>query len=319
MSLTLDKASALFIDHLSGERRVAVRTVEAYRRDIRGFGVFLEDNGIGSEVDTLGVSAVRMYLASLYEVCAPSTIGRKLAALRSLFKFLMTQELVRSNPAEGVKTPKNPSRLPVFLSVDEAVAVVEADLGEANLCARDKAIVEVLYGGGLRVSEASGLDISDLDMSTGCATVLGKGGKTRVVPLGRKALSAVTAYLAVRDAVVRKRRVPDARALFINRDGTRLTSRSIQRMVRRRGLFVGTRESLHPHALRHSCATHLLEGGADLRVIQDLLGHASLSTTQRYTHVNIDGLMGVYDRAHPFSRRKIEPAAFKDGNERTYD
>jgi integrase/recombinase XerC len=138
----------------------------------------------------------------------------------------------------------------------------------------------------------------------------------RVVPLGRKAVAALSEYLAVRDKLVRKGRRPDSAALFINRDGGRLMPRSIQRMARKRGLWVGTRESLHPHMLRHSCATHLLEGGADLRVIQDFLGHASLSTTQRYTHVNIDGLIGVYDKAHPLAHRKIERTNTKDDIER---
>ena len=318
MTLTLETARALFCDHLLNERRVSPKTVEAYDRDIAQFSEFLTDQSLSNDISAIDVGAVRRFLAGLYDTCSAATMGRKLAALRSMFKFLILGDIIASNPAEGVKTPRIPSKLPGFLSVDEAVAVVETDAdGETVLSIRDKALLEVLYGGGLRVSEASGLDIGDIDAATGCATVVGKGSKMRVVPLGRKAMAAIAEYLGVRDTVVRKGRYPDGQALFINRDGGRISARSIQRMVRRRGLVVGTRESLHPHMLRHSCATHLLEAGADLRVIQDLLGHTSLSTTQRYTHVNIDGLMGVYDNAHPLARRKIELTMTKDGIERT--
>lgn len=304
MTLSLGTAMTQFCDYLTSERRLSSRTVSSYENDISQFNAFFLKMGMPDDVTRVDGAAIRMHLSVLHDKSTPSTLSRKLSALRAFFKFLKLQGAVDANPTEAIRTPKIVMKLPDFLSVDEAVQVIEADLGQKELCARDNAILEVLYGGGLRVSEVSGLDIEDIDESSGCARVLGKGNKERVVPLGRKAMAAIECYLDVREQLLRKKRVPDEEALFINRDGTRLTVRSIQRMVRKRGLLAGTRCSLHPHALRHSCATHLLEGGADLRMIQDLLGHASLSTTQRYTHVNIDSLMGVYDQAHPLSRRK---------------
>jgi integrase/recombinase XerC len=168
--------------------------------------------------------------------------------------------------------------------------------------------VETLYGGGLRVSELTNLNVDSVDLASGLVKVLGKGGRERIVPIGKAAKNAIIAYQQVRHLVVRKGKEGEAHALFLNRDGGRLSVRSVQRMVRKRGLALGTRESVHPHGLRHSFATHLLDGGADLRVIQELLGHASLSTTQTYTHISIDGLMLVYDKAHPLACRKADSA-----------
>ncbi len=303
MTVTFDEARVLFGDYLTHEKRASGNTVAAYGRDLEELGRFLENAGLPSAPDRMDTVGIRAFLSHLYGKCSPATIGRKLASVRSFFKFLMRRELVSRNPAADVRTPRIPRKLPDFLTPDEANGVIEGDFGDHPAALRDTAIVEVLYGGGLRVSEARGLDLDRVDLAGGTARVLGKGGKERVVPLGRKAVRALEAYLAVRDRIVRKGRTADAAALFINPSGDRLSVRAVQRMVRRRGLGAGTRVSLHPHALRHSCATHLLEGGADLRVIQDLLGHASLSTTQRYTHVNIDSLMGVYDTAHPLSHK----------------
>ncbi len=316
MTLSFDKARVLYGDYLMTEKRLSARTAASYDTDLCQFSEFYLNTGMPDDIDRVDVSAVRMFLSVLYERCSAATLARKLSALRSFFKFLKMRCFVSVNPTEAIHTPKIPEKLPDFLSVDEAFQVVESEMGEAAQSARDTAILEVLYGGGLRVSEVSGLDMEDIDDTAGCARVLGKGNKVRVVPLGRKAISAIEHYRAVRSQLVRSKRVPDACALFINRDGTRLTVRSIQRMVRQRGLLVGTRCALHPHALRHSCATHLLEGGADLRVIQDLLGHASLSTTQRYTHVNIDSLMGVYDNSHPLSRRNMDSERKKSQDDR---
>jgi integrase/recombinase XerC len=306
MTVTLTEARALFGDYLSHEKRVSGHTVAAYGRDIIEFERFLDKAELPTAPDRIEATSVRAFLTHLYEKCSPATIGRKLASLRSFFRFLVNREWVPHNPAAEVRTPRIPEKLPGLVSIDEAVAVAEADVGDHPSALRDTAIVEVLYGSGLRVGEVSGLDLGALDLAQGTAIVLGKGKKQRVVPLGGKAMQALEAYLAVREQVVQSGRIADKRALFINRGGTRLGVRSIQRMVRERGIAVGTRISLHPHALRHSCATHLLEGGADLRVIQDLLGHTSLSTTQRYTHVNIDSLMGVYDGAHPMARKPKE-------------
>ena len=307
MTLSLCTARRQFLDYLAFERRVSLNTQTAYERDLAEFEAFLEKNGLAADAAAVESAHIRTFLASLYETCEPTTIGRKLAALRSLYKYLVTNDIVSRNPAAAVRTPKKPAKLPHFLSVDDAHAVMEAETDDPHLSARDRALVEILYGSGLRVSEAVGLNLGDIDLSEGIATVLGKGGKQRVVPVGRKALEALKKYLEVRTLIPKKKKgIPETPgpALFISREGRRISVRTVQRMVRNRGLLVGAKESLHPHALRHSCATHLLEGGADLRTIQDLLGHASLSTTQKYTHLNIDNLMGVYDRAHPLSHRK---------------
>jgi integrase/recombinase XerC len=270
--------------------------------------VFLQSTNRADDVTTVDVMAIREYLAQLYGKNAPSSIGRKLASLRELFKFLKRRSLCSDNPAAHTRTPRIRRPLPRFLSVDEAVALVEMDTGDTPAAKRDAAIVETLYGGGLRVSELTNLDLDSVELESGLARVAGKGGKERIVPIGKAAINAIIAYQQVRHLIVRKGRKGDERALFLNRDGGRLSARSVQRMVRRRGLTLGTRESVHPHGLRHSFATHLLDGGADLRTIQELLGHASLSTTQTYTHISIDGLMRVYDKAHPLARRKADSA-----------
>jgi integrase/recombinase XerC len=320
MSLSMETAEEHFLEYLRSEKRVSKHTVDAYGRDIKGFVDFLTRVGLHKDASAVESSHVRTYLSSLYETCKPVTIARKLAALRALYKFLVSRGFVDQNPAAAVRTPKKPAKLPHFLSVDDAHAVMEAQGQNPHINARDQAIVEMLYGSGLRVSEAVGLNINDVDLSAATTVVLGKGNKQRMVPVGAKAISAVEKYLHVRSLIPREKKQStqtDETALFINRDGTRLSVRSVQRMVRSRGLAVGAKESLHPHALRHSCATHLLEGGADLRMIQELLGHSSLSTTQKYTHLNIDNLMGVYDRAHPLShRRPPGAAAFRNDAEK---
>jgi integrase/recombinase XerC len=306
MSLTLTGARALYLEHLAHERRASPRTVEAYGADLSEFAAFVAGKGLPDDPSRLDTPVVRAYLAGLFGRLSPTSIGRKLASIRGLFVFLKRRGHVASNPAAALRTPRAKRKLPSFLSVDEAMAFAEAgDDGEqmSPLACRDRAAVETLYGGGLRVSELTGLDIDAVDLGAGTARVLGKGGKERVVPIGRQAVSAIREYLERRALVVRKGRAPDPRALFVNRDGGRVSPRAVQLMVGKRGLSVGTREPVHPHSLRHSCATHLLDAGADLRVIQDLLGHSSLSTTQRYTHVSIDGLMAVYDKAHPLAHK----------------
>jgi integrase/recombinase XerC len=200
------------------------------------------------------------------------------------------------NPAEPVSVPKKEKRVPFHLTIDEVVALVEAPKGEDLLAMRDKVILETLYSCGIRVSELTGLDIGDLDLDDGLVKVLGKGDKERIVPLGGHARVAVSAYLAMRG------NPPAASPLLLNARGGRLTSRSVGRIVDKYILKLSTLKKISPHTIRHTFATHLLEGGADLRAIQELLGHASLSTTQKYTHVSVDKLMEVYDKAHPKAR-----------------
>lgn len=295
-------------------RGASPHTLKAYRVDCVEFFEVLRAAGM----DPLrpGRRGVEVFFSALYRRHAPATIGRKLAAVRGLFRFLKRRGAVETNPFQGVRGPKQPRRLPDFLPVDEAFVLLDARHPEDPIGVRDRAILEVLYGGGLRVAELVGLDLPHVDMTAGEARVLGKGRKERVVPLGSKALSALAAYLAVRRSLCRG--PADPKALFLNRIGGRLSTRSVGRLLERAVLRAGLARRVHPHTLRHSYATHMLDGGADLRDIQELLGHARLSTTQRYTHVTLARLREVYDRAHPRahgSRRTLGRRAGRDARE----
>jgi integrase/recombinase XerC len=299
----VDRLLDRFNTHLSVERNVSPHTLAAYRRDLLGFQAFLrnelkwEEHGaeLLGRVDQI---VLRRYLALLHRRCKRSTIGRKLAALRSFFRFLVREGVLEVNPGELVGTPRAEKYLPKTLSVDEAFALMERDAGDDLLALRDRAIVETLYSCGLRIGELTALDRAGLDLDAGLVRVVGKGRKERIVPVGRKAREALEHYLAARGPVAAEA------PLFINHRGGRLTARSIQRHLKVRLLQAGILKEATPHALRHSFATHLLAGGADLRAIQELLGHASLSTTQKYTQVSIEHLTSVYDDAHPRSRKK---------------
>ncbi len=300
----MDQATDLYLTYIEHERRFSRRTVESYGGALREFGRFLQEKDLSDDPAGIDSTVVRAYLAGLYGRNVPASIAAKLAALRGFFSHLKKMGLVSSSPAAAVRTPKVKRKLPGFVSVDEASRLADIDWDDSPAGARDKAMVEVLYGSGLRVSELCSLDLDSIDLDSRSVRVRGKGGKERLVPLGRKAVEALESHLRQRGAVVVvKNKIAHPEALFLNRSGGRLSVRSVQRMVARRGIQLATRETVHPHALRHSCATHMLDGGADLRVIQELLGHASLSTTQRYTHVSIDGLMEVYDKAHPKARQ----------------
>jgi integrase/recombinase XerC len=315
----MDQGRALYLEHLEHERRLAQKTVATYDAAIREFTAFLEQKGLAGDAGRVDSLQVRAYLADLYGRNGPTTVAKKLAALRGLFAFLKARGRVEANPAAAVSTPRTKRRLPRFVSVDEAARLTDTEWDDTPQGLRDRAIVEVLYGSGLRVSEVVGLDLDAIDLAQGTIRVLGKGDKERIVPLGRMALAALRSYLDQRRRLATRGRAPDGCALFLGRGGARISVRTVQRMVRRRGLEVATREPVHPHALRHSCATHLLDAGADLRVIQELLGHSSLSTTQRYTHVSIDGLMEVYDRAHPLARKRPPDDHRKPAKSRTDD
>ena len=305
MTESIHQAIALYLTHLEHERRCAAKTVETYARSLAEFAAFLGERGAAGDVERVDAAVVRAYLARLYGVNGPASQGRKLAALRGLYSFLKRKGIASANPAQAVRSPRLKRKLPRFVTVDEAARLMESDGDRDPAQLRDTAVAEILYGSGLRVSEVVGLDRGDVDREARLVRVAGKGGKERIVPLGRKAIEALDAYTARRDEVITVRgRAPHPTALFLGRSGERLSVRAVQRMTRRRGLETGARESVNPHALRHSCATHLLDAGADLRVIQELLGHSSLSTTQRYTHVCIDGLMAVYDKAHPMAHVK---------------
>jgi len=292
---------ARFDKHLAVERNVSEHTRRAYRQDMEAFRLFLReelkwpDEGMLGRIDNL---VLRRYLAALHKQNKKSTIGRKLAALRTFFRYLVREGVLRFNPGELVATPKQEKYLPRTLTVDESFALMEQGGGAGLLTGRDRAIVETLYSCGLRVSELTGLNVGSVDLREGLVRVLGKGRKERIVPIGRKAREVLEEYLAARGNPA------DEEPLFLNHRGGRLTPRSIERNLKVQLLKAGILKDATPHALRHSFATHLLDGGADLRAIQELLGHASLSTTQKYTQVSVDHLMHVYDLAHPRSRKK---------------
>lgn len=305
-ALPLREAARRFALHLTGERRMSAHTAEAYGSDLRQLDAFLEEKGLPRSIDSIGRTELRLWLAEVSRRVGARTLARKLASVRALFRFLCRAGLATSNPGEALKMPRLPKHLPLVVNPEAARSVVEhpfEESGDEVSALRDRAILEVLYGSGLRVSELCSLNLENLRLDEGLVDVLGKGKKERVVPLGEPARRALTSYLARRGELVRSSPRPgDERAVFLSPRGARLGVRRVQEMVRRVGVLAAGRADLHPHALRHSCATHMLEGGADLRAIQDLLGHESVATTQRYTHVSLGHLSEVYDRAHPLSR-----------------
>ncbi len=289
-----------FSTYLSDERNLSPHTRAAYLRDLSEFKNFLERHGgFGKEsLAKLDSILLRRYLAELHKRNQRTSIARKLSTLRTFFRYLVREGHLSSNPTEGLSTPKLNQYLPKTLSVDEATALMERGYGNSLLDLRDRAIAELFYSSGLRVSELTGLDVGSLDLRENLVRVLGKGRKERIVPVGRKANEALHSYLE-------ERGVPEEEEpLFLNARGGRLTPRSVQRNLKTRLIKARIIKDISPHALRHSFATHLLDGGADLRAIQELLGHASLSTTQKYTQVSVDQLMNVYDKAHPRSKKK---------------
>lgn len=287
----MDAAVGSFLEYLGVERGASPHTLRSYAADLTEFTRFLADERIGGLPDA-DTRAVRAYVARLHQRrLSKATIARKLAAVRSCFRFLARRGALPANPARQVRSPRLGRRLPSFLPVDEATVLLNAPPEPSAAGARDRALLELLYASGLRVAEGCGLDLDDLDEARRTVRVVGKGDKERVVPVGETALEALAAHLAMRG----RRRGP----LFLNARGGRLTPRSALRIVRARARQAGIDQRVTPHTLRHSFATHMLGAGADLRLIQELLGHSRLSTTQRYTHVSPEHLMRVYDRAHP--------------------
>ncbi len=289
-----------FLGHLAVERGASVNTVEAYRRDLRAYADHLESTGVTgwAAVDRDHLAG---FVASLRSRgLAASTVERKVAAIRSFHRFLVREGVAERHPAASLASPKVPLRLPHVISVAEADRLFSQSFGEGPTARRDVAILEVLYGCGLRVSELTSLDLADLDLEDSLMRVVGKGGKERVVPTGAAAERALRAYLSQGRPALRARAAlrQDPGAVFLNRRGGRLTRQSVHALVRRWGSRVGL-EELHPHVLRHSYATHMLQGGADLRALQELLGHSDISTTQVYTHVDLRHMREEYLSTHP--------------------
>jgi len=291
-----------FLDYLTYERNVSVNTVTAYRDDLESFTSFLCNDYLTLARDqldwkTVDVLTVRAYLAHLARKrLSRASSARHLSALRSFFKFLMREGALAANPARGVATPRREKRLPSVLQTAEVTVLLEAPDVETPLGIRDRAWMELMYASGLRISELVGSDLDDIELRAKLVKVRGKGAKERIVPFGSKAEAAIRAWLAIRRAE------PDEAALFVNYRGERITARSVRRLFDRYVRDVSLRAGVSPHTMRHSFATHLLNAGADLRAIQELLGHASLSTTQKYTHLHDAQLIEVYKKAHPRAR-----------------
>ena len=297
-----------FLNHLRDERRLSAHTISAYRRDLEKFTDFLTRREI-TTLRQLVIAQARMFPAQLNQSGLSSrSIQRALSAVRTLYRYLLRESKVAINPfltardvghSQAVIAPRAERRLPPTLSIEEIAQLVTID-PRTDLDRRDRAILELFYSSGLRLAELSGLDLGDLDLGDAMVRVMGKGAKTRIVPIGGYAREAVLAWLNVRPACARE----SEQALFVNRSGTRLGARAIQQRVAVWAQRQGLGRRVHPHMLRHSFASHLLESSSDLRAVQELLGHADISTTQVYTHLDFQHLAQVYDNAHPRARRK---------------
>ena len=281
-----------FLRHLELERGASQHTLRAYKKDLGEFQEFANKEAVDIEmIDVRGFVALQ-----IRNGLSKTTAGRRLAAVRSFLKFLTREGYLQSNPAKLVTTPKAEQHLPRFLSVDDVFALIEKPDTMGFIHSRDRAILELLYSSGLRVAEAAGLNLEDVNTKEGLVKVRGKGKKERIVPLGSKAVEAIKTYMVEKILLKKKNK-----ALFLNKSGTPLSDRGIRRIVVKYARLIGISGQIGPHTMRHTFASHLLQAGADLRVIQELLGHASLSTTQKYTHIDIAHLMDIYDKAHPFS------------------
>jgi integrase/recombinase XerC len=293
-----------FIRWLRDEKGYSSHTLVSYQRDLLEFG---KDVGEKVDVQDIDTQAIRNYVYSLNIKNKSSSVARKLSALRTFFKYLENEELIKQNPMGSISMPKLDQHIPVFLSVDEVFALLEAPGGEEKFGARDRAMLELLYSTGMRVSELVACNMIHLDFDNEMVRVRGKGNRERMVPIGEPAIRALREYFTRRDEQIKSRlqqeKKCDREAVFLNSRGSRLTTRSIERLVAEYGRKAGIDKPVTPHVLRHSFATHLLEMGADMRSVQELLGHASLSTTQKYTHLDMVHLMKVYDKAHPKARR----------------
>ena len=308
--MLLDEGMALFARYLHNEKGYSKHTQRSYQVDLEQFSSFLVNKiaGPGKEnrrdvaIEEIESTAIRKYVGSLYGRLKRTTIARKLSAVRTFFLFLEKEGFIKINPAVEVQSPKPEKFVPSHLPVDDVFRLMDLPDRENPLGLRDLAVLEVLYSCGFRVAELVGMNVSSIDDDQRLVKVTGKGDRERLVPIGRQALKAVKAYLDATDAL-RKQMASEGRGdpLFMNFRGGRLTTRSIGRIVKRYAGVGGLTEDISPHSMRHTFATHLLDGGADLRSVQELLGHKSLATTQKYTHVSLKRLMEVYDKAHPRS------------------
>ena len=302
-AMAVENLISIFIESLTTEKGFSVNTCRGYRNDLDEFLRYLAENRRVRSNDPVTIDCVdnltiRGYLGYLHKRNRKATIARKLSALRSFFNYLVKRGVTEDNPAESILTPKQEKPIPAYLSVDEMFRLLDSIHTGKMLDVRNRAIFETLYSCGIRVSELVGLNTIDVDHRQALIRVLGKGGKERIVPIGNKALAAIKSY---RQLLNRECRISEKMngPLFLNKNKGRLTARSVARILNKLITVCGLLTPVSPHTLRHTFATHMLDAGADLRIVQELLGHKSLSTTQKYTHVSIDRLMETYDRAHP--------------------
>ena len=289
-----------FLGHLAHERRLSEQTLIAYRRDLERLDAWLS-KAESLAIEKLDEQAVRQYLAWRHRRGASGkTLQRELSSLRSLYRWLLREGLAGSNPAVGVRAPKSPRRLPATLDADQLCSLLDHPVDDDLLTIRDQAMIELFYSSGLRLAELVSVNVGDIDMAEGELGVLGKGSKTRRVPVGIKAREAVQRWMRVRANLA----AAGEPALFVSSRGTRINSRTVEVRIARWARLQGAARDLHPHLLRHSFATHLLESSGDLRAVQELLGHSDIGTTQIYTHLDFQHLAQVYDQAHPRARKK---------------
>ncbi|MED5536053.1 MAG: tyrosine recombinase XerC [Pseudomonadota bacterium] len=306
MPLDLKPHIEVFVWHLEKERRLSPHTVNAYRRDLRLLTNFCEQTSLG--IESLDSYAVRQFAAECHRRgSSPRSIARRLSAIRGFLAFMVRKGIIKSNPASDVQAPKPSRRLPATLDADQ-VASLLALAGEDDLTVRDRAMLELFYSSGLRLAELVGVDLSDLDFPDRTVRVTGKGNKVRIVPVGRYALEALETWIVVRVTIAKPQEV----ALFVSRRGTRLAPRTVQSRLKRWAQQQGAPAGVHPHMLRHSFASHILESSGNLRAVQELLGHASISTTQVYTHLDFQHLAQIYDEAHPRAQRRDDEGTAED-------
>jgi integrase/recombinase XerC len=292
----MDDSVLAYLHHLRVERRGSAHTVRSYERDLGIYSRYLREN-FGEAADPAGAGPVRLRRYSAWlsgQGYSASTVARRLACLRSYFRFLRRTGVVASDPSAGLRNPKQPRRLPRLLRVDEIIRLLDAIPGDTPASARDRAMLETLYGGGLRVSELVGLNVDDLDFDQELVKVRGKGRRERLCPIGEMALHWLKHYIPLRNP-----EFAHEKGMFLNQRGSRLSSRSVGRLLEAHLLNAGLVNAASPHTLRHSFATHLLDRGADLRSVQELLGHRKLTSTQIYTHVTQERLLDMYHQAHP--------------------
>jgi len=302
----MNKLIASFIRYIQTEKGYSGHTIRNYESDLRQFSKFVATKRDLKEgdpgIDLVDYMLIRSYLGELFDKCRRTTTARKLSAIKSFFRYLELRGLAPLNPAAEITTPKQERYIPTYLPVDDMFALLEQPDREKELGLRDLAILELLYSSGLRVGELVALDVEKLDLDSRLVRVSGKGGKERLLPVGRKAIAAIREYLEHTEKRRKKAGYSISHGpLLLNYRGGRLSDRSVNRLVKRYSKECGIIMEISPHSIRHTFATHLLDGGADLRSIQELLGHVNLSSTQKYTHVSIDKLMEVYDKSHPRS------------------